>query len=157
MFTTIIWATDGSDHAERALGYAVEMAEREHAELHVVHVVEKLVSGRASGMDVFLNEDQTRQRMTDQVRAATAGHHIKIVLNILPGRSGHVGSVIAELARELPADVIVVGTRGHSPVGSLVLGGVTQRLLHEAPCPVLAIPPTVVRTGDGSPAAVATS
>jgi nucleotide-binding universal stress UspA family protein len=37
--------------------------------------------------------------------------------------------------------VIVVGTRGRTPLAGLVLGGVTQRLLHIAPCPVLAVPP----------------
>jgi nucleotide-binding universal stress UspA family protein len=44
-------------------------------------------------------------------------------------------------------DLIVVGTRGHTPISGLLLGGVTQRLLHMAPCPVLAVPPE--RSADG--------
>lgn len=52
--------------------------------------------------------------------------------------------MIAERARELGADAIVVGTRGHGPVAGLLLGSVTQRLLHIAECPVLAVPPTAV-------------
>lgn len=48
---------------------------------------------------------------------------------------------IAEIANEAGADVIVVGTRGHSTVSGLLLGGVTQRLLHIADRPVLAVPP----------------
>src|ERR1019366_1795153 len=43
---------------------------------------------------------------------------------------------IAEIAREAGADVIVVGTRGHSALGGLVVGSVARRLLHVAPCPV---------------------
>ena len=143
MFTTILWASDGSEHAERALRFAVELAEHEHAELHAVHVVEKLVTPRASGLDVFLDEDETRQKLTDQIRAATADHPIMVSTHLVPGAAGKVAVTIAELASELGADVIVVGTRGHSAVGSLVLGGVTQRLLHVSPAAVLAVPPTV--------------
>jgi nucleotide-binding universal stress UspA family protein len=49
--------------------------------------------------------------------------------------------VIAEVAREQNADVIVVGTRGHRQIASLIIGSVTHKLLHMTPCPVLAVPP----------------
>ena len=49
---------------------------------------------------------------------------------------------IDEIADEVGADLIVVGTRGHSPVAGLLLGSVTQRLLHIASQPILAIPPS---------------
>jgi nucleotide-binding universal stress UspA family protein len=55
--------------------------------------------------------------------------------------------MIADLAREIDADAIVVGTRGHSPVAGLLLGSVTQRLLHIAPCPVVAVPAGIPTTG----------
>jgi nucleotide-binding universal stress UspA family protein len=48
---------------------------------------------------------------------------------------------IAEIAAEQGADLIVVGTRGHSGVPGILLGSVTQRLLHLAHQPALAIPP----------------
>jgi nucleotide-binding universal stress UspA family protein len=49
--------------------------------------------------------------------------------------------VIADIAKNNGSDLIVLGTRGHSAVAGLLLGSVTQRLLHIAPCPVLAVPP----------------
>lgn len=144
MFSCIIWATDGSAHAERALDYAVEMAESDNAEIHAVHIVEKLIADRASGLDVFLDEDRTRQRLTDQVRTGTARHPVPVTIHVLPAHAGQVAPAIARLAGEIDADVITMGTRGRGPVRSALPGGVTQRLLREAPCPVLAIPPSVV-------------
>ena len=48
---------------------------------------------------------------------------------------------IEDFAAEAKADLIVVGTRGHSPIAGLLLGSVTQRLFHIARRPVLAVPP----------------
>ena len=47
---------------------------------------------------------------------------------------------IADTAREIGADLIVLGTRGHGAVAGLLLGSVVLRLLHVAPCPVVAVP-----------------
>jgi nucleotide-binding universal stress UspA family protein len=65
--------------------------------------------------------------------------------------------VIAELARRSQADMIVMGTRGRGQVAGLLLGSVTQRLLHLAPCPVLAVPPGAVARAEQPTADAATA
>jgi nucleotide-binding universal stress UspA family protein len=57
--------------------------------------------------------------------------------------------VIAEIAKEEGADLIVAGTRGHGPIAGLLLGSVTHRLVQIAPCPVLVVPTTPVHASTG--------
>jgi nucleotide-binding universal stress UspA family protein len=141
MFTNIVWATDGSENADRALDYATAIADREHSHLHVVHIVEMLVGGRVAGQKVFLNEDQIDAKIKEQARQASAEHGLQATVRITSSGTGSIANRVAEIAADNSADLIVVGTRGHSALGGLMLGSVTQRLLHVAGCPVLAIPP----------------
>jgi nucleotide-binding universal stress UspA family protein len=141
MFTNIVWATDGSENADRALDYATAIADREHSHLHVVHIVEMLVGGRVAGQKVFLNEDQIDAKIKEQARQASAEHGLQATVRITSSGTGSIANRVAEIAADNSADLIVVGTRGHSAFGGLMLGSVTQRLLHVAGCPVLAIPP----------------
>jgi nucleotide-binding universal stress UspA family protein len=140
MFTNILWATDASPEADAALHYAVEMAEHSHARLHVVHVVEKFIGGRTTGQDALLNEHEIVTKIKTQIAGVAQEHAIKPTLHVVAEAAGHVAGRISDVAQETGADLIVVGTRGRSALGALVLGSVTQRLLHVSTCPVLAVP-----------------
>jgi nucleotide-binding universal stress UspA family protein len=142
MFRNIVWATDGSEHSERALPYALQVAESEHATLHVTHVKEKLLAGRSAGTYCLANEDEITDKITAQTAQLASEHGIATKLHVVSEARGHVAARVAEIAEQANADLIVVGTRGHSPLAELMLGSVTQGLLHEATCPVLAVPPT---------------
>jgi nucleotide-binding universal stress UspA family protein len=142
MFNTIVWATDGSAHADRALEYARQLLTdaADRGTLHVTHISEKLVGPRVAGLDAHLDESEIEARIRGQAWAAEQ-EGLRVQLHIIPGHEGEIARRIAEEAAAAGADVIVVGTRGHSAVVAAVIGSVTQGLLHVAPCPVLAVPP----------------
>jgi nucleotide-binding universal stress UspA family protein len=139
MFQVIIWASDGSEHADRALDYARELAEANSARLVAVHVKEVTV-GRAAGYPVQIDEEEIERKIQRQVKDLTdAG--VDASYEQRGTTAGGAAHAIADAAKEAGTELIVVGTRGQGPISGLLLGSVTQRLLHVTPCPVLAVPP----------------
>jgi nucleotide-binding universal stress UspA family protein len=138
MFRTIIWATDGTQAAEYALPAALELTADFEGQLFVVHADERL-SGRAGGAPAIADEVGVQNALVTRVRELVESG-VDATLRVVVGVKKDPADLIAEVARELDADVIVVGTRGHGRVAGMLLGSVTQRLLHVAPCPVLAVP-----------------
>lgn len=139
MFTRILCATDASEDADRALGYAARIASESGGEVHVVHVVEKLVAGKVAGEDAELFEQPHVAKLRRQcVKLSDSG--VDVTLHTPYARVGSVARCVAGLAREHDVDLIVAGTRGRSALAGAVLGSVAQRLLHTATCPVLAVP-----------------
>jgi nucleotide-binding universal stress UspA family protein len=139
MFKTIIWATDGSETADRALPYAKGLAEGADKTLVVVHVKELLV-GRGGGYPVYADDDELVAKIEAQVDEIRKGG-VAVELKLATAASFGPAHFVAKIAEEVAADVIVVGTRGHGPIAGALLGSVAQHLLHDAHCPVLAVPP----------------
>jgi nucleotide-binding universal stress UspA family protein len=156
MFKTIIWATDGSETADVALPFAKELAERDHGVLLVVHAKEILI-GRGGGYPVVADEEDVEQKLVRQTDALRK-EGLDATFKLVSEPAHDAASMIAEVARDQEADAIVLGTRGHSTIAGLLVGSVTHRLLHIAPCPVLAVPPAkrAVRPRQQEAIAVAT-
>jgi nucleotide-binding universal stress UspA family protein len=143
VFRKVLWATDGSEAADRALPHAKAIAAESGAPLVVVYCEEFTMPGKGGGsLPVHANEDQLQAKVEQQV-AELAGDGIAARLESARSRVGGAAHAIADTALREEADLIVVGTRGHTPIAGLLLGSVTQRLLHIAPCPVLAVPSRV--------------
>lgn len=138
MFKTIVLALDGSENSQRAARVAVELAKRDNAKLVLAHVDERIV-GKGGG-DIHPDEDQIQAEVRKQAEELS-GEGIETSVEMRDVMVGGAAHPIAEIAESEEADLIVVGTRGHSAVSGLLLGSVTQRLLHLAHQPVLAVPP----------------
>jgi nucleotide-binding universal stress UspA family protein len=138
MFKTVLWATDGSETAAGALPYALALASGEKAKLVVLHVREIFV-GRGGGYPVLADETELREKIGDQVKDLRVGG-LDATFVVRTCTAGHAAHAIADVAHELEADLIVVGTHGYGRVAGLLLGSVTQGLLHVGVCPVLAVP-----------------
>jgi nucleotide-binding universal stress UspA family protein len=139
MFRKIVWATDGSAGADHALGYARDLARAYHADLVVVHGEEMSAARSSIGYTRRVDEEDLEAKIKRQVAEIT-GSGRPVSVKVIGGHA-HPAALIAEVAEEVGADLVVVGTRGHTPLAGLLVGSVTDRLLHISPCPVLAVPP----------------
>ena len=146
MFKTVLWATDGSETASLALPYALQLAQESAGTIVVAHVRE-LIVGKGGGYPVYADEPDLRERLEAQVdELRRGGVDARLEFRTCVGE--HVGKTLAEIAAETTADVIVVGTHGHTRIGQFFVGSVTQQLLRLGAFPVLAVPAAAVRTAE---------
>jgi nucleotide-binding universal stress UspA family protein len=138
MFKTIVLALDASEGSRAAVPIATELARHNGAQIVIAHVEQDIVG--KGGAPVPPTEDEIQAELRRQAEELSKeGIDTRVeIRNVVLGGPAHR---IAEIADEANADLIVVGTHGHTALGGLLLGSVTQRLLHIAHRPVLAVPP----------------
>jgi nucleotide-binding universal stress UspA family protein len=137
MFKKIVWATDGSEGADRALELAKTMAAQNKASLLALHSIEYMAAKGTALQDA--DDDERQAKIRRQVEQL-ASEGIEASVRIVEGGMSGAAHTIATVAKEEGAELIVMGTRGHTVLAGLLLGSVSQRLLHLAPCPVLVVP-----------------
>ena len=144
--TKILFCTDGSADADLGARAAVDLSKGFGAALHVVHVAEKLPPypyplGDPAAYSAVL-EEQARKLLAQQVEeigrlgSGVAGGHL---------RRGRPADEILALAEEMDAGLLILGSRGKGRIERLLLGSVSEEVVHHAPCPVL-----LVRGGEGA-------
>lgn len=144
----IVVGFDFSDTAENALDEAIAIAgRRSPAELHLVSVVEEASRGPSLRRKDRLVDtvDGMRESLEgvarERVRFWTASLGEQAFRTIIHVRIGGAADQVAELASEVSADLLVVGTHGRRGVQRLVMGSVAERVLKLAKSPVLVVRP----------------
>lgn len=138
----LLIAVDGSDHARRAIEAAARLA-REVPEVQtvLVNVHEGAAyHGELPPLDFESVEAALRERQSALLDAALthARRSGLTAVSTLPA-VGMTAQEIVRAAVEGGADQIVMGTRGMTALGGLLLGSVAQRVVHLAPMPVLLV------------------
>lgn len=140
MFKTIVVGLDGSENSKRAIPAAVELARQNEGRIVLAHVDER-VAGKGGPTSIRADEPDLREEIQAEAERIS-GEGVETSFEVTAVVVGGPAHAIAEIADEADADLIVVGTRGHSTVSGLLLGSVTNRLLHISKRPVLGIPPS---------------
>ena len=144
-FTRILLATDFSASSAASATFAALLARYYRAFLVVVHVIS--VAPHADGVTQKEPEIDNSQEVAEaQLRDFVSRTPLSECTHETVVGQGPVWDVLAAMIEEKHIDLIVVGTRGRSLVGKLLMGSVAQRIFSLAPCPVLSVSPRSHRT-----------
>jgi len=141
---TILVPTDFSKDADAALATAEEFAPLFGAKivlLHAYHIdIPIQPPGLGGGMvlppEFVTSFREEARRRVEELAANAGGRGVEIAAHVDPAPA-HLA--ILAYAEQLPADLIIMGTRGLTGVKHLMLGSVAERVVREAPCPVLTL------------------
>jgi nucleotide-binding universal stress UspA family protein len=125
--STIVLALDGSEGSERAIPVAVDFAGRDAA---------RIVVGHARTHAIEPTIEAALHARVDAIAASG----VECSLEIRDSLMGDEAEVLAGIADETDARLIVIASRGRGPFKGALLGSTTQRLLPIAACPVLVVP-----------------
>jgi nucleotide-binding universal stress UspA family protein len=141
--TKILLAIDGSEEASSASRKAVDLANEIDSELYVVHIglLPNFLTGGPDtlGYDGVLYkqiEGESRELLRKLV------WRVKVSGGTVAGsylRMGEVDLEIVGLAKELGADLIVMGCRGRHGIRRMIGGSISDAVIRHAPCPVLVV------------------
>jgi nucleotide-binding universal stress UspA family protein len=139
MFRKILVAFDGSDGGWRALRSAVHLA-AEHDATLVALSVEEPAPHYASVRDEAGAEERDVtayfERLQADARRDAAAHGVELITELVRGQAAHA---IVDYARQIGADLIVLGQHGHTGVLERLLGSTSDRVVDLADCSVLIV------------------
>ena len=135
-------AIDGSEPGQRALDFAFDEASRRGWKLLVIHAWDVHVVGFDVDASTYpkggiIDEvKDAEDRLSSEVLAGHRDRYPDVEIELHLGR-GHADNVVLEASDE--CDLLVVGSRGHGGFASLMLGSVSNRVLHHAQCSVAVV------------------
>jgi nucleotide-binding universal stress UspA family protein len=146
MINTIVVGTDGSSHGQNAVTWTAELARQLGARVVLVHVAAPLAPPivGAGGYVMYVPQDVVDQTSADlrervvsefcaPLRAAGVAWQWRV-------QKGSAPIVLADVAKEVGAQLIVVGTRGEHALGELLHGSTSHGLTLNTELPVVVVP-----------------
>ncbi len=142
--TNILCPTDFSENSQHATKFALALAALSQANLQLFHVVEPITYPQSTELfEPVLNEVELTMKMEaafqkqleDQV-VALREEYPNVSGKLV---TGNTFLKIIQAARDEAVDLIVMGTHGRTGLAHVLIGSVAERVVREAPCPVLTV------------------
>ena len=137
MYSSILWATDGSPEADGALHEALELLEP-GGKLIAFHCDQRFTGSRVHGEPIAVDEPERQRHIKEQVDdLRLSGVDVKYLVQ----PTHHDASrEIPAIAADLDVDAIVCGTRGAHGLSAVLNASVAGRILRRATVPMIVVP-----------------
>lgn len=153
LFQKILVPLDGSEHSLKALDVAIQIAKKFGGKISLIHVYSvagvarvipepSMATGGAPVMvpiDISKVVDATRKigsRILDDGEQRVKAEKVEVDVLL---KEGHTVEEIIEVAKEGNFELIVIGARGISRIREMLLGSVSEGVMHHVSCPVLVV------------------
>jgi nucleotide-binding universal stress UspA family protein len=130
----VVVGVDGSPVSEAALAYAFEAADARSAELVVVYAWRDLLLDQSTPLDEAI-EQQGRAELAERL-AGWGGKYPDVAVRRVVVRDTPARAIVEQ---SVTAQLVVVGSHGRGGLGGLLLGSVSNAVLHRAECPVVVV------------------
>ena len=137
----ILVPVDFSDHARAVLEWAAHLAEEHGSQIFLLHVYHlpvefQQLEGAYLPADFWANVKSEAEQQLGSYADDLRGRGLEVEALV---REGYPATVIIEEACTQRADLVVIGTHGHTGLKHLLLGSIAERVVQKAPCPVLTV------------------
>lgn len=142
--TKIACCIDFSENSEVAFKFALELAEKYHAKLFLLHVLPPVVNPALTGSEWAVPDqpvDALITRLEEQMEKDYGNRIARRVPYEIVVLDGHVSTEIVGYLAANIMDLVVVGSYGLSGMGLVVFGSVAKRVAQKAPCSVIIVRP----------------
>ena len=133
---TVLVPMDFSSCSLAALDHAADLARPQRGTILLLHVATPTASGLAEaepiGPEVVSRFEDRLRQLADRFKAERLNAEPHVLI-------GNIEDEILTMANRRGVDLIVIGTHGHSGWGHLLLGGMAERIVRRAECPVLTV------------------
>lgn len=159
MIHHVLVPTDGSENAERAVRFSAQVADRRHqAEVTVVYVHLRVPPAAHQGASILepgepaqavqpldsepvseelVHAREIVDRAVAEIKSLVTSPEVTVTGRVVVDE--RVDDGVLRVADEIKADIIVMGTRGLSPLRGAIMGSVSHALIEKATCPVLIV------------------
>ena len=137
----ILTPTDFSPQSKEALRYAVELAKVHEAEILLAHVMEPpiyptMFEGAAVAVPPL---DESFRKQLEEHLESVRQEEVGDIPSKISVREGSPCTELSELAQEEDVDLIVIATHGYTGLKHMLLGSTAEKMVRNAPCPVLTV------------------